>query len=69
MISTYAFEASHGRKPRGQGGWMFCLRSRWDKQGYLEHVFYFEGYYSEAKRAAVAYFAPRFGSAELVVCP
>ena len=50
-VNTRVFEFSHGKKPRGEGYWAFNTQDR------LEGAFWFNGSYSEAKKAAQAHFA------------
>jgi hypothetical protein len=50
-VHTSEFEISHGRKPRGNGCWVFYFfQRRADYRG----LFVFYGSFSEAKKAAVA---------------
>ena len=48
-VYTGQYEASHGRKPKGRGYWMFAISSY--MQGTEETGFY--GTYTEAKKQAV----------------
>src|SRR5262245_28220024 len=52
-IDTCDFERSHGRAPRGRGGWAFCTVNP-RQADYLNHVLWKNGTYAEARRAAVA---------------
>lgn len=62
-VSTSRYEFSHGRSPRGQGSWGFFLGS-----SSLEDLFWANGTYSEARRAAVAE-ANRRGVSSVEVAP
>lgn len=51
-IETSAYEASHGRKPRGIGYWAFAKK----RSAAGEDIFWVQNTYAEAKRAARAHF-------------
>lgn len=55
MTTTRAYERSHGRKPRGEGGWGFqrsTTEVAFDGDRYGDVHFFF-GTYTEARKAAV----------------
>lgn len=64
-FNTLAFEAAHGKLPRGTGHWAFCPAQHYRRDNYLEFTKFFPGTYAEAKKAAKAAFK---GEDELVVC-
>lgn len=60
-VSTRKFEFSHGRKPKGDGGWIFKIGSEeWDAPGRLT--------YGKAVQAAKAY-AKKKGATQIEVMP
>jgi hypothetical protein len=65
-VETNTFEASHGKKPRGYGHWMFetCIT------GHGTPVLNagFTGMYSEAKRTAIKW-ARSYGEIAIKVLP
>lgn len=67
-IDTDKYFASHLKAPRGKGRWGFCPSKAWGTANYLDHVFWFNGTYAEAKRAAIAHFSAK-GVVHAVVCP
>ena len=66
-FNTNEFERSHGRQPRGRGGWGFVAYEFSRANNYLDHVKWFNGTYQDAKRQARAAFAAE-GVMEVVVC-
>ena len=55
QIQTSRFETSHGRKPRGTGGWWFELSNSTRPTApftYPTKSFFFNGAFAEARRAA-----------------
>jgi hypothetical protein len=50
-ITTYQYEFSHNRKPRGYGLWAFSFEA----DGKKSEPFFYTGKYSEAKNRAVKY--------------
>ncbi len=48
-VVTTDFEFAHGKKPAGRGGWAFGL----ERRPRNEDMFWFNGMYSDAKKAAV----------------
>jgi hypothetical protein len=59
IVDTTNYERNHGGKPRGQGSWAFCTVDP-RRDDYLNHVMWFNGSYSEAKKQAQAQAAGRF---------
>jgi hypothetical protein len=57
QFDTSEFERAHGRNPRGRGSWAFADAQHARRADYLDFVFWFNGSYGEAKRAAAAHFA------------
>jgi len=55
-VSTLDYELSHGKKPRGSGGWAFFAHG--DTLD-VSKAFWFYGTYTQAKNAAIAHFASR----------
>lgn len=55
-VFTGDYEFSHGHAPKGRGGWLFCKVDPRRHNDYLDHLLpNFNGTYTEAKKAAVAY--------------
>lgn len=68
-VSTAAYEAAHGKKPRGVGNWAFCPRQNYNAANYLYFVQWFSNMtYSDARRAAVKHFNAQIGTNVIVVC-
>jgi hypothetical protein len=69
-ISTAAFKRAHGKNPRGNGSWGFCPRQNYNCESldYLDHVQWFNGDFSEARRKALAFFRTKPGVSVVVVC-
>ena len=67
-IDTDKYFASHLKAPRGMGRCAFCPSKAWGTANYLDHVFWFNGTYGEAKRAAIAHFSAK-GVKYAVACP
>ena len=67
-VYDYPFVQSHGRAPRGRGGWIFCPERNWGNSDYLDHVKNFNGTYAEARKAAKLHFAA-LGIRSVVACP
>lgn len=62
-----AYVNSHGKMPRGRGGWMFCPADKWGGNDYLAHCANFNGTFAEAKNEARDFFAVR-GVQFVTVC-
>lgn len=63
-FSTREFEFSHGRKPKGRGGWWF----EFEGQENMDDWFSANGTFSEARRAATVEARRRFpGQPEVFV--
>jgi hypothetical protein len=56
-VTTREFESAHGKRPSGRGTWGFCPSRFYNDDQYLTHVFWYNGLYSDAKRAAVEHFS------------
>ena len=67
-FSDYEYRVSHGCDPHGTGRWGFCPASKFRQSNYLEHVVWFDGTITEAKRQATTHFQLR-GIVDVVVCP
>ena len=67
-FETIEYERAHGKLPRGRGSWAFCPRQNYNAPNYLDHVMWFNGTYTEAKKRARAYFATKPGNPVIVVC-
>lgn len=65
-VETAPYERSHGKAPRGEGYWAFCLVDP-RRDDYLSHVVFQSGPYGVAKKAAVLE-ARRRGVEVLYVC-
>jgi hypothetical protein len=68
-FDTHEFVLSHGREPRGRGGWAFQAREDYYKPGASgadESIFWVNDLYAAAKRAAAKHFPPE---TEVMVCP
>jgi hypothetical protein len=67
-INAREYEAAHGKAPRGRGNWAFCPTRHVNADNYLDFVFWVHGRtYAEAKRVAMAHFAP-LGVWDVTVC-
>lgn len=55
-FTTRPFECAHGKLPRGRGSWAFCPVQNAYSDNYLDFVFWFNGRYTDAKRAAAKHF-------------
>jgi hypothetical protein len=55
-VNKRRFIAAYGKTPSGRGNWAFCAAQDADREDYLEHVFWFNGLFSEAQAAAVKHF-------------
>jgi hypothetical protein len=55
-FTTRQYEAAHGRQPRGTGHWAFCPEGQYHRDDYLQFVFWAQGTFTDAKRAARAHF-------------
>lgn len=64
---THPFEFAHGKAPRGDGNWGFCPRSKYGRADYLDFVYWFNGRYGDAKKAAAEHFS-KLGVVDVVVC-
>lgn len=62
-VVTREFEFAHGKQPRGVGCWAFSLY-KGVASGSGKDIFWFNGMYSTAKKAAQAHFA---GASAIVV--
>ena len=72
-VRTDAYWRSHGRGPRGRGGWLFQLEDAAGRLLDAQHPIWNElyaakGTYGEALKAAKAE-ARRLGAATIIVCP
>lgn len=65
-VDTSTFERSHGKKPRGYGSWAFYNKP--DHGDEFDKLFFANGTYTEAKKAALA-FAAESGWRRLWVLP
>ena len=63
-FNTTEYEFSHGKSPRGRGGWAFSFVRRPDV---MTEVFWVNGTYAEAKKVARDK-AKAEGSDEVFVC-
>jgi hypothetical protein len=52
-FNTAQYEASHGEKPRGSGGWAFAIV----RNPKADQIFWARGLYAAAKKQARVYFA------------
>jgi hypothetical protein len=50
-VSVMDYERSHGKPPRGEGSWAFCMVHP-NRADYLDHVLWESGSYGAAKKAA-----------------
>lgn len=66
-FSTSQFRAAHGKQPRGQGNWAFIDRQYADAENYLAFVFWYNGMYRDAKKAAGKHFASVRGFSGTIV--
>jgi len=66
-FTTRQFESAHCKRPSGRGSWAFCPSQYADRDDYLTFVFWFNGLYSDAKRAAAEHFAAHRGASLIVV--
>jgi hypothetical protein len=57
LFDTMPYEKSHGKQPRGQGGWAFIDAQYERRDDYLDFVKFFYGSYAVAKRQAREHFA------------
>lgn len=56
-FSTDEYERTHGKTPRGRGGWAFCPKSKYNRSDYLDFIFWApSGTFAEAKKAAKAHY-------------
>jgi hypothetical protein len=72
-VRTDAYWRSHGRGPRGRGGWLFQMEDADGRQIDAQHpiwdeLFAAKGTYGEALKAAKAE-ARRLGARSIIVCP
>ena len=65
VFNTTEYEFSHGRKPRGDGGWVFSFKRNPDV---MTEIFFVHGIYTVAKKAA-AKKAKSENQREVFVCP
>ena len=65
-FDTREFEYAHGKMPRGRGGWGFIAHEKSKRDDYFDHIFWFNGLYADAKKAARAHFAGV--TARVIVC-
>jgi hypothetical protein len=65
-VSVMDYERSHGKLPRGEGSWAFCMVHP-NRPDYLDHVLWESGRYQDAKKAARAK-AAALGVDVLYVC-
>ena len=63
-FNTTDFQFSHGRAPRGIGGWAFSFV----RNPQMDEIFWVNGTYGEAKEVARAK-AKAEGKREVFVCP
>lgn len=54
-VSTSNYEFSHGKKPKGSGGWMFSPHKNPDMKTQKDDVFSTHGSYTDAKKKAAAW--------------
>ena len=66
-IDSTPYERDHGAKPRGNGSWAFCAYDKYRLVDYLPHVYWVNGSFGEARRAARQHFA-KLGVSSVVVC-
>jgi len=66
-VFTEEYEKSHLKAPRGRGNWAFCF-GRPSEGRYLADLWFWNGTYTDAKRAAVAE-AKRLGCSAAFVQP
>ena len=52
VVSTTQFELAHGKKPRGRGSWAFAFDVAVNGE-FAEDLFWSQGTFAEARRAAV----------------
>ncbi len=53
QVETFDYERSHGKAPRGEGSWAFCMVHP-NRGDYLDHLLWERGSYGAAKKAAKA---------------
>lgn len=67
-FNTSDFYRAHSRAPRGRGSWAFVDAQFAERDNYLDFVFWANGLYADAKKAAAAHFAAQTDfSGEVVV--
>lgn len=47
-FNTHEYEFSHGKKPRGRGGWAFSFK----RNPSMDEIFWINGTYAECKKVA-----------------
>lgn len=67
-INVSPYFNSHGRLPRGRGGWIFCPVEHFNDGDYLNYCKNFNGTYAEAREQARKHFS-EVGVREIAVCP
>lgn len=56
-VFTGTYEFNYGKKPSGYGSWAFIDEEHENLGNYYDYAFWSTGTYSEAKKAAKAYYA------------
>jgi hypothetical protein len=62
QFCTHQFEAAHGKRPSGRGSWAFFFNGATR----VEDAFWYNGLYSDARKAALAE-AKKRGAVEIEV--